>query len=108
MAEPNIPGHGPVARARGEWVGRIASVTFEPKGGKPRFTARLAEVSGPELPVPDGDRKVLDIRLLWLGRRSVGGIEPGSTLRVTGMLTSRSGLATIINPGYEIISAAEN
>ncbi|MBO9705258.1 MAG: hypothetical protein J7474_07075 [Arthrobacter sp.] len=108
MAEPNIPGHGPVARVRGEWVGRISSVTLEPKTSKPRFTARLGEVSGPDLPVPPGDRSVADIRLLWLGRRSVGGIEPGSTLRVRGMLTSRSGLATIINPGYEIISAGEH
>ncbi|MEL4079560.1 hypothetical protein AAC768_01625 [Arthrobacter sp. A333] len=97
-----------MARVRGEWMGRISSITHEPRSAVPRFTARLGEVSGPALPVPEGGQPPLDIRLLWLGRRRVGGIQPGSTLRVSGMLASRSGLATIINPAYEIISAPQS
>ncbi|MFJ3956588.1 hypothetical protein [Arthrobacter sp. NPDC090010] len=107
MAEPNIPGHGPVAKTRGEWTGRISSITREPLSSAPRFTARLSEIKGAAIPVPESGQSARDIRLLWLGRRKVGGIEPGSTLRVSGMLTTRGGLATIINPAYEIISAPQ-
>ena len=48
----------------------------------------------------DGSRT---INLIWLGRRTIGGIEPGTYLRATGRVTFTRGIATIFNPAYEIV-----
>ena len=43
------------------------------------------------------------INLIWLGRRTIGGIQPGTYLRATGRVTYKKGTATIFNPSYEIV-----
>lgn len=48
------------------------------------------------------------LRVVWLGRWRVPGVEPGSELRLQGMLTLRDGLPTMFNPRYEILSRQEN
>lgn len=45
------------------------------------------------------------INLVWLGRRSIPGIEPGRTLRAKGRLAVRDGIKTIYNPNYELRDA---
>ena len=51
----------------------------------------------------DGSRT---INLVWLGRRTIGGIEPGTYLRASGRVTYTRGIPTIFNPSYEIVAAA--
>ncbi len=47
----------------------------------------------------DGTRTM---QLVWLGRRSIAGIEPGTYLTVQGRVLYRRGAPTIFNPAYEI------
>lgn len=42
------------------------------------------------------------IRLVWLGREHIPGIEPGRTLAVEGRLTVQRGRPTIFNPRYDL------
>jgi RecJ-like exonuclease len=42
------------------------------------------------------------IQLVWLGRRSIPGVEPGRTIQVTGRIANRDGVKTIYNPNYEL------
>lgn len=52
----------------------------------------------------DGTRMM---QLIWLGRRSIAGIEPGVYLTVQGRVLHRRGVPTIFNPEYEIKPAAD-
>ena len=45
-------------------------------------------------------------RLIWLGRASIPGIEPGITVVAEGRLGVRRGRATMFNPRYELSLAA--
>ena len=47
------------------------------------------------------------LRVIWLGRRRIPGIDAGTELRLEGMVTVRDGLPTIFNPRYEILSRQE-
>lgn len=47
------------------------------------------------------------VRLVWLGQRTVPGIEAGTELRFEGMVARREGMPTVFNPRYEIIGKAE-
>jgi hypothetical protein len=48
------------------------------------------------------------LRVIWLGRRKVPGIEPGTVLRLEGMVMLRDGMPTMFNPRYEILSRQEH
>jgi hypothetical protein len=48
------------------------------------------------------------LRVIWLGRRRVPGIDAGTEVRLEGMLTVRDGVPTMFNPRYEILSRQEN
>jgi len=43
------------------------------------------------------------VNLVWIGRRSIGGIEPGVFLRARGRVTTVRGTPTIFNPAYQIV-----
>lgn len=47
------------------------------------------------------------LRVVWLGRRRIPGVDAGTELRLEGMVTMRDGLPTIFNPRYEILSRQE-
>jgi len=47
------------------------------------------------------------LRVVWLGRRRIPGVDAGTELRLEGMVTMRNGLPTIFNPRYEILSRQE-
>ncbi|MGO4193329.1 hypothetical protein AB4Y67_16885, partial [Arthrobacter sp. YAF17] len=47
------------------------------------------------------------LRVVWLGRRRIPGVEAGTELRLRGMVTVRDGLPTMFNPRYEILSRQE-
>lgn len=42
------------------------------------------------------------IELIWLGRRSIPGIEPGRTIKVTGRIANHDGIKCIYNPDYQL------
>ena len=48
------------------------------------------------------------LRVVWLGRRRIPGIDAGTELRLQGMVTVRDGLPTMFNPRYEILSRQED
>ncbi len=69
--------------------GTIRALTLRPFGGVPALEAELYDGSGV-------------IRLIWLGRRRIQGIGPGTSLSVRGRVTYQSGNPVIFNPSYEL------
>jgi len=45
--------------------------------------------------------------VVWLGRRRVPGVEPGTKLHLEGMVTVREEMPTMFNPRYEILIRQE-
>ncbi|MGH3744596.1 MAG: OB-fold nucleic acid binding domain-containing protein [Mycobacteriales bacterium] len=73
-------------------AGTVRTVRLAPLAGAPTFQVDLWDGSG-------------TIRLVFLGRRTVRGLETGRALMATGRLTRREGRLTIFNPRYEIVPA---
>jgi RecJ-like exonuclease len=69
--------------------GRLRSVELCPKDANATLEAELY----------DGTEGVT---LVWLGRRSIPGIEPGRTIKVTGRMAMRDGHKVLYNPYYEL------
>jgi hypothetical protein len=42
------------------------------------------------------------VTVVWLGRRSIPGINPGRAIKVRGRITSLGGQRAIYNPIYEL------
>lgn len=76
-------------RSRGKVAGVLRSVVLRPREGVPTVEAELFDGSG-----------ALD--LVWLGRRTIDGIEPGRRIRVEGMMCDVDGRRTMFNPRYEL------
>lgn len=72
--------------------GVVRSVTLEPSGTLPSMEAVVFDGSG-------------GVKLVWLGRRRIVGIEPGRRLRATGRVTGRVGDPVLFNPRYELLPA---
>jgi RecG-like helicase len=69
--------------------GRLRSVELCPKDANATLEAELY----------DGTEGVT---LVWLGRRSIAGIEPGRTIKATGRMAIRDGRKVLYNPYYEL------
>lgn len=67
--------------------GTIRSVTLRPRGGAPALEAELYDGSG-------------RLRLVWMGRRRISGIEPGRMVTVSGRVTFHEDVTTMFNPRY--------
>lgn len=76
-------------RQRVKLQGTIRTVTLRPRGGVPALEAELYDGSG-------------IVTLIWLGRRSIVGIDPGRPVRVEGRLALIDGVKAIFNPRYEL------
>ncbi|WP_425956960.1 OB-fold nucleic acid binding domain-containing protein [Xylanimonas sp. McL0601] len=76
-------------RTRGKASGVLRSVVLRPREGVPSVEAELFDGSG-----------ALD--LVWLGRRTIAGVEPGRRIRVEGMVCEAEGRRTMFNPRYEL------
>jgi amino acid transporter len=76
-------------RDQAEVVGTLRTVTVRPRGNSPTLQAELWDGSG-------------SVTLVWLGRRSIPGIEPGRHVKVRGRVASNRGSRTIFNPSYEL------
>lgn len=69
--------------------GMVRSMTLRPKSTVPALEIELYDGSG-------------SVRVVWLGRRRIPGIEPGRSMVVTGRLTCNTKCPTIYNPRYEL------
>jgi hypothetical protein len=70
-------------------TGRLRTVVFTPRTNQPTLEADLYD--GSDL-----------IRLVWLGRRHIAGIEPGRSITARGRIAYRDGRKVIYNPYYEL------
>lgn len=82
-----------VDREVADVAGSIRTVTLPPRRSIPVLVAEVF----------DGSRSV---NLVWIGRRQIGGIEPGVYIRARGRVCHTRGVATIYNPSYEIVPAS--
>lgn len=71
--------------------GTIRSLTIRPRAGTPALEAELFD--GADV-----------VTLVWLGRRTIAGIEPGRQLRASGRITTGEGRRLIYNPRYELLA----
>jgi len=77
-------------RNRAILEGRIRSVYVGPVSGSPALEAELYDETG-------------GITLVFLGRRSIPGIEPGARMRVEGMVGETEGYLAMFNPSYRLL-----
>jgi hypothetical protein len=77
-------------RSEATVAGTVRAVTLRPRVNVPALVVDLY----------DGTRT---INLIWLGRRTIAGIVPGTHLRANGRVTYTRGTPTIFNPAYEIV-----
>ena len=76
-------------RAEASVCGAVRSVTLRPRVNVPALVVELY----------DGSKT---LNLVWLGRRRIAGIVPGTSLTAHGRVTYKHGIPTIFNPAYEI------
>lgn len=69
--------------------GTLKTVTLRPRGGVPALEAELYDGSG-------------SISVIWLGRRRIGGVEPGRVVRVEGRIGVHDGQRIMFNPRYAL------
>jgi RecG-like helicase len=70
--------------------GTVRTVTLPPRRSVPVLEAEVWDGKGA-------------VHLVWVGRRHIGGIEPGTFLRAKGRVAIVRGVPTIFNPAYEIV-----
>jgi len=85
-------------RPRVRVAGTVQVIRHDRIGGMPAMEAELRQ--GP------GQLGHGRVELIWLGRASIPGIEPGITVVAEGRLGVRRGLATMFNPRYELSLAS--
>lgn len=76
-----------------EILGRLRTVALQPCDSLAALVAELY----------DGTDSV---DLVWLGRRSIAGIEAGRTVSAIGRIALRDGHKAIYNPTYRLLPAA--
>jgi hypothetical protein len=83
----------PIARVRDREEttvsGTLRAVTVRPRAGIPALEAELYDGSG-------------TLAIVWLGRRQIGGIEPGRALVARGRVAVTQGRPVMFNPRYEL------
>ena len=126
---PSVSVRGLPDRGRVVCRGYIESVTYAPASHVAAFTAVVVDHAAPAQPrgaapvaaesvtaapaQPSGRRQQRPtgpadrLRVVWLGRRRIPGIDAGTEVRLQGMVTVRDGLPTMFNPRYEILSRQE-
>ena len=77
-------------RHRVRITGVIRGVTLRPVGGVPALEADLYDGSGA-------------LTVIWLGRRRITGIDPGTRLVVEGRIGDQHGHLTMYNPAYTLL-----
>ena len=70
--------------------GTLRTVTLRPRGGVPALEAELYDGTG-------------TITIIWLGRRTIAGVDPGRSLEVQGRIGRHDGQRIMYNPRYELM-----
>jgi hypothetical protein len=70
-------------------IGTLRAVTVRPRAGIPALEAELFDGSD-------------SLDVVWLGRRSITGIEPGRRLVAHGRISHQRGRRVLFNPRYEL------
>lgn len=74
--------------------GVFKAVSLRPRAGVPAVEADLFDGSG-------------HLRVIFLGRRSIAGVEPGRRLIATGRINCHDGQWTMYNPRYQLLPATK-
>lgn len=98
-AVPRLPGTtrlGEVThRGRSKVAGRIKTVRVQSWSGVPAFECTVVDGSG-------------TLTLVFLGRRAIAGLNPGTRLTAEGTVGSYQGRLAMLNPVYELLGAASD
>ncbi|MEE1926674.1 OB-fold nucleic acid binding domain-containing protein [Streptomyces sp. TRM 70351] len=70
-------------------TGTLRTVTLRARAGVPALEAELFDGSD-------------SLDVVWLGRRAIGGVEPGRNLIVSGRIAMNRGRRVLFNPKYEL------
>ncbi len=70
-------------------AGRVVAIQVEPSDAPPAFTVRLEDGTG-------------RIEAVFMGRRAIPGIAPGSHLALEGRCCATESLPRLYNPRYEL------
>ncbi|MGG5172812.1 hypothetical protein ACQR35_11670 [Pseudarthrobacter sp. J1738] len=95
-------------RGRARCRGYIESVTFAPWTATPVFTAIVVDLDEGKTANELKTKRTNRVKLVWLGRRRVRGIDPGTQIRFEGMVSHNDSIPTIFNPRYEILAHQEH
>ncbi len=91
---PSVDGTTPIsrlhARERARVAGRVRSVTVKPWGDTASLQVQLTDDHG-------------KLTVVFLGRRQIAGLSPGSRVVVEGTIAEIRGHLGMINPSYEFI-----
>jgi hypothetical protein len=71
--------------------GQVRSMRVRPMGDVPTLECILADATG-------------SIRLGFLGRRSIAGINVGTRMRIEGRVGESRGTLAVLNPEYELLA----
>ena len=75
--------------------GRVRAVRVQPRAGVATLQCFVTDGTG-------------EIRLVFLGRRHVAGIEPTAHLTATGVVGQHGGTLEILNPEYQLVAVADH
>jgi hypothetical protein len=78
-------------RQRAKVKGRVRSVRVQPLAGIPTLECTVYDETG-------------GLAVVFLGRREIPGIGPGTTLTAEGMVSDHQGRLAILNPDYQLLS----
>ena len=89
-AQPLIPIAEVRWRERARVKGRVRSLRVQPWAGTPTVECVVLDDTG-------------GLVVVFLGRRWIAGIQPGTVLTVEGMVGEHNGRPAIINPDFELV-----
>jgi hypothetical protein len=72
--------------------GRVRSVRITPWADVPSLECTLVDPTG-------------GLTVVFLGRRKIAGVHPGTVLRVEGVAGAHHGKLALMNPEYEIVTS---
>jgi hypothetical protein len=91
LCRDTIPVTGVEWRTRARVAGRVRSVRVQPWAGVPTLECILVDDTG-------------GIGVVFLGRREVAGIHPGTRMVVEGMVGDHTGRLAMLNPEYRLLA----
>ena len=94
MCRDTIPVADVEWRSRARVAGRVRSLRVQPWAGVPTLEGTLVDDTG-------------GISVVFLGRRHVAGIRPGTKMVVEGMVGDHAGRLAILNPDYRLLAVAQ-